>query len=65
VPTLVIAGAVLAVIGPNTFSGQTIGVSNILWVVGIAFTLSLTPFLLFVAKRTLAIGPLVVRDSQY
>ena len=43
------------------------------WVVGAAFTFTLAPFLLFmsyilriltVAKRTLAIGPLILRSSQ-
>ena len=48
-------------------------VPTVTWVVGAAFTFTLAPFLLFmsyilrvliVAKRTLAIGPLILRSSQ-
>jgi len=49
------------------------GVDHVTLVVGAAFAVTLLPFLLFVsyvlrvltlAKRTLAIGPLVLRDSK-
>jgi hypothetical protein len=48
-------------------------ISIVTWVVSAAFTVTLIPFLLFtayilriapVAKRTLAIGPLILRESQ-
>ena len=48
-------------------------IPSITWVTGAAFTFTLAPFLLFisyilrvltVAKRTLAIGPLILRSSQ-
>lgn len=73
IPALVVAGAMLAFVNPSSFPGATLGISDILWVVGGAFTFTLVPFLLFVAyvtrvataaKRTLAIGPLILRDSQ-
>ncbi|WP_435362300.1 hypothetical protein [Haloarchaeobius sp. DFWS5] len=73
VPALVITGGMLAFVGSGTILGSTVGVPNILWVTGLAFTISLLPFLLLVsyiariatvAKRTLAIGPLILRDSQ-
>lgn len=44
-----------------------------IWAVSTAFTLSVTPFLVFVsyilrvatvAQRTLAIGPMILRDSE-
>ncbi|SEO46396.1 hypothetical protein SAMN04487948_102539 [Halogranum amylolyticum] len=72
-PALVVTGGMLAFVGDSTFTGVTLGIENILWIVDAAFTISLLPFLLLVAyiariatiaKRTLAIGPLILRDSQ-
>ncbi|RBI63206.1 hypothetical protein DMJ13_01270 [halophilic archaeon] len=73
VPALIVAGSMLAFASSSTFPGTTFGVANVLWITGVAFTVTLVPFLLFtsyvlriatVAKRTLAIGPLILRDSQ-
>jgi hypothetical protein len=73
VPALAVAGWMLSFFGSAPISGTTLGVQNTLWVVGAAFTVSLLPFLLLVAyisriatvaKRTLAIGPLILRGSQ-
>ncbi|RBI58353.1 hypothetical protein DMJ13_27080 [halophilic archaeon] len=74
VPALVIAGGMLAFVGAETFGSATfLNIPVVTWVVGMAFTISLIPFLLFtsyilriatIAKRTLAIGPLILRDSQ-
>jgi hypothetical protein len=73
VPALVVAGVMLGIVEVSSFPGQTLGVDNIVLVVGAAFAVTLTPFLLFVsyllriltvAKRTLAIGPLILRESQ-
>ncbi|NHN60260.1 MULTISPECIES: hypothetical protein [Halorussus] len=73
IPALVVAGVMLTVGEPGAFPGTTLAVPNVTWVVGAAFTVTLVPFLLFtsyvlrivtVAKRTLAIGPLILRDSQ-
>jgi hypothetical protein len=72
VPALVVAGSMLAFVGSGTFPGATLGVPDITWVVGAAFTFTLVPFLLFltyilrivvVAKHTLAIGPFVLRQT--
>jgi|SRR6056297_3519201 len=72
VPALTVAGTMLAFVGAKTFPGQTLGVPNVTWVVGAAFTLTLAPFLIFltyilrivvVAKHTLAIGPFVLRQE--
>ncbi|WP_435093253.1 hypothetical protein [Halorubrum sp. N11] len=72
VPALVVAGLMLTVVDAGTFPGRTLGVDHVTLVVGAAFALTLLPFSLFVsyvlrvltlAKRTLAIGPLVLRDS--
>jgi hypothetical protein len=73
IPALVVSGIMMAMVDGSTFPGSTLGISDILWVVAGAFTVTLVPFLLFVAyvtriatvaKRTLAIGPLILRDSQ-
>ena len=73
VPALLVAGSMVAFVGAGSFPGSTLGVSDVLWVTAVAFTLTLVPFFLFVsyvvriatvAKRTLAIGPLILRGSQ-
>ena len=73
VPALVVAGAMLTYGGHAPIDGSIFGVSNLVWVVAVAFTVTTVPFLLLVtyiariatvAKRTLAIGPLILRDSQ-
>ncbi|WP_435177613.1 hypothetical protein [Halorussus sp. AFM4] len=73
IPALVVAGVMLTVVDAGTFPGATLAVPNATWAVGAAFTATLVPFLLFtsyvlrivtVAKRTLAIEPLILRDSQ-
>jgi len=70
VPALVVAGFMLAVVDAGTFPGSTFGIDHVTLVVGGALSVTLLPFLLFVsyvlrvltlAKRTLAIGPLVLR----
>lgn len=73
VPALIIAGFMLSFVGPSSFPGTFLGIEWLVWLVGIAFTITLTPFLLFmsfvlriatVAQRTLAIGPLILRSSK-
>ena len=73
IPALLIAGVMLAVVEVGTVPGYTFGVLNMIWIIGAAFTITLLPFLLFavyvlrivtIAKRTLAIEPLVLRDTQ-
>jgi hypothetical protein len=73
VPALAVAGIMTAVVDGGTFPGATLGVANSVWVVGGAFAVTILPFMLFVsyilrivtvAKRTLAIEPLILRESQ-
>ena len=73
IPALLVSGGMLAFVDASTFTGATFGISDVLWVTAGAFTVTLVPFFLFVsyvmriatvAKRTLAIGPLILRDSQ-
>lgn len=72
-PALLTAGSMLVFFGSDPIPGTTLGVVNVLWVVAAAFTVSVLPFLILVsyivriatvAKRTLAIGPLILRESQ-
>jgi hypothetical protein len=73
VPALLVAGCMLAFVDDGTFTGSVLGVDHLMLVVGAAFTVTVTPFLLFTsyilrvmtaAKRTLAIGPFILRNSQ-
>ncbi|MFC6825844.1 hypothetical protein [Halopelagius fulvigenes] len=70
VPAIVVAGCMLTFVGAGTFPGTTFGINDIVWVTSAAFTVTTLPFLLFTsyvfriataAKRTLAIGPIVLR----
>ncbi len=73
VPALLVSGMMLTFVTPDTLPGTTLGVENLLWLHAGALTFSLIPFFLLMAyvvrittlaKRTLAIGPLILRDSQ-
>ncbi|AQL44144.1 hypothetical protein BV210_16140 [Halorientalis sp. IM1011] len=73
VPALAVAGIMVGVVDARTFPGSTLGLDHMILVVGGAFAVTLVPFMLFVsyvlrvvtiAKRTLAIEPLILRDSQ-
>ena len=73
VPAVIVAAVMIAVVDAGTVPGSTLGIDHVVLVVGGAFAVTLLPFLLLVsyllrvltaAKRTLAIGPLILRDSQ-
>ena len=73
VPALIVAAVMLSFVNGSSFPGTTFILPNVLLIVGGAFTVTTLPFLLLVsyisrivtvAKRTLAIGPLILRDSQ-
>jgi hypothetical protein len=73
IPALAVA-SIMTVIGEaGTFPGSTLGVENIAVLIGAALTVTLLPFFLLfsyvsriatLAKRTLAIEPLILRESQ-
>lgn len=73
VPALVVAtGMIIYVDNPATVPGATLGVDNLVWLVSAAVTVALLPFVILlsyilriatVAKRTLAIGPFVLRET--
>ena len=70
---LVAAGSILYVADPGTLPGTTLGVANVVWYVSAAVTVVLSPFFLLlvyviriatVTKRTLAMGPFVLRSRD-
>ena len=73
IPALLVAGMMMTFVDATSFTGTILGIETLLWVVAISFTITLVPFFLLTsyimrvattAKRTLAIGPLILRDSQ-
>ncbi|NKE34337.1 hypothetical protein GWG54_00630 [Natronococcus sp. JC468] len=73
VPALVVAISMIAFFDAGAVMGAVLGVDALVWVVVTAATISLVPFLLLVAfvlrlgtmaKRTLAIGPFILRESN-
>jgi hypothetical protein len=74
VPSLLVVTAVVLYLDtPGTIPGATLGVDNLVWVVSGAVTVALLPFALLLAyilriatvtKRTLAIGPFVLRETD-
>jgi len=73
VPALVVTGSMALYLSPNTFPGTTLGVDNLVWVTSAGVTVGLVPFVLLsayilrlatIAKRTLAIGPFILRSSD-
>jgi hypothetical protein len=74
VPALIVAiWGVLFLDTTGTVTGATLGIDNLVWVIAGTTTLSLAPFALLlayvlriatVAKRTLAIGPFVLRETD-
>lgn len=73
VPALAITGSMALYLRPTMFTGTTLGISDLVWVVSFGATAGLVPFLLLstyilrlatIAKRTLAIGPFILRSSS-
>ena len=73
VPAIVVATNVLLFHGAlSQFTGTTAGITHYVWIVAVAMSIALVPFAVLlsfvlrigsVAKRTLAIGPLVLRTE--
>jgi len=73
IPAVAVAAVMIATFDVGTVAGSTLGVAHTTVVVGAAFALTLLPFVLFVsyilriltvAKRTLAIEPLELRQPE-
>ncbi len=69
IPALAVTAAMNMYVDGNTFPGAVLGVDNLVWVTSAAFVVGISPFVVFtayvlriatVAKRTLAIGPLIL-----
>ncbi len=73
VPALVVTTSMLLFFDAGIATGATLGVDHLVWVVAGGVTIAVTPFLLLIAfvlriatiaKRTLAIGPFILRKSS-
>jgi hypothetical protein len=73
VPALTVAIASLLFLDPQAFTGATLGVSDALVLVAVTTTVALLPFTVLLAyilrivtvtKRTLSIGPFILRDTD-
>jgi len=73
-PALIVAiGGTLYLEDPGTVTGSTGGVGNLVWTVAAASAVAVSQFAILascvlriatVAKRTLAIGPFIIRDDE-
>lgn len=72
IPALVSSAALATYLAPSSFPGVTLGIDNLVWIVSAGITVGSFPFLLLtayvlrlatIAKRTLAIGPFILRSS--
>lgn len=73
IPALAVTGTLAVYLAPTAFPGTTLGVANLVWVVSAGVTAGLVPFFVLsayvlrlatIAKRTLAIGPFILRGSE-
>lgn len=73
IPALAVAVAMLAYLDASSFPGSTLGIDNIVLLFSAAVTVASTPFFLLgayilrlatIARRTLAIGPFILRESD-
>ncbi|WP_114577327.1 hypothetical protein [Saliphagus sp. LR7] len=71
IPAIVVAGGMVFLVDTSTVTGTVLGIDALLWLVCLAYTVCVLPFLLFtsyivrlatIAKRTAAIGPLILRE---
>lgn len=72
-PALAVATATLLFLAPASFPGTVLGMATIVWVVSAATALSVVPFFVLtsivlrigtIAKRTSAIGPFILHESD-
>lgn len=73
IPAIIVAMGMLLFVDPTGVGGATFGIDNLAWLVSLASTAVLAPFYILVsyilriatvAKRTLAIGPFVLRETD-
>lgn len=73
IPSIAISAALAMYLAPSSFPGTILGVDNLVWIASAGVTVSSLPFLFLtafilrhatIAKRTLAIGPFILRRSE-
>ena len=73
VPALVVMGGMIMYVDAAALLGTTLGVDNLVWLTSAGFVVGIAPFVVFtvyilrvasVAKRTLAMGPYILRESE-
>ncbi|WP_226481319.1 hypothetical protein [Natrinema amylolyticum] len=73
VPALVVTLSMILFFNASAVAGSVLGIDTVVWIVALASTVAVAPFLLLisfilriatVAKRTLAIGPFILRESS-
>lgn len=73
IPALIVTGTLAVYLSPTMFPGETLGIDQLIWIVSVGVTIGFIPFLLLsmyvlrlatIAKRTLAIGPFILRESE-
>lgn len=73
IPSLAITSALASYLAPTSFPGATLGIDNLVWINSAGITIGSLPFLFLtvyilrlatIAKRTLAIGPFILRGSE-
>ena len=73
VPALVVIGGLIMYVDEMALAGTPLGVDSLVWVASGGFTVGIAPFVVFtvfivriasVAKRTLAMGPFVLQETN-
>ncbi|QRV16459.1 hypothetical protein [Haloterrigena salifodinae] len=73
VPALTVMALLMMYIDGTAFPGTFLGIDNLVWVTSAGFVIGIAPFVIFivyilriatVAKRTLAMGPFILRESD-
>ncbi|ELY58759.1 hypothetical protein [Natronolimnohabitans innermongolicus] len=73
VPALTVMGIMIMYVDGNTLLGSTLGIDKLVWITSAGFVVGISPFVVFityilriatVAKRTLAMGPFILRESE-
>lgn len=73
IPALGVVSALAMYTGPSSFPGAVFGVSNLVWVTSAGAAIGSLPFIFLstyilrlatIARRTLAVGPFILRDSE-
>ena len=73
VPALTVMALMIMYIDADALPGSTAGIDNLVWLTSIGFVIGIVPFVIFivfilriatVAKRTLAMGPFLLRETE-